>query len=238
MSLWNAELAKIALNTFITTKISLANTYAMVCNRMPQGDVDAITKFLGLDSRIGSKYLKGGLGFSGECFPRDNRAFYAFAKKLDIDVPIQKATEKVNKAVVSSVIQKVSRLLNKDSTVSILGLTFKPNTDVITESQSLDIARILSAKYKVKVYDPMGINNAKKMLDSQVEYHEDIAHCIFKSDLCIVATAWDEFKHIDGRVFKELMSNPVVLDCWRMLDKESLVQRGVKYYALGVNDGN
>ncbi len=237
MSLWNAEFAKLALNTFVTAKISLANTYAMLCNIMPQGDVDSITNFLGLDSRIGHKYLKGGLGYAGECFPRDCRAFITFASKLGIETPLQKATDKVNGMILNSVVKDCLKLLSEYSgeTVSVLGLTFKPNTPIVTESQSLSIARILSKHYRVKVYDPMGIENAKKELGDLVEYSSDVSSCLYQSDLCVLATPWGIFKELCPRDF-DAMRTRVILDCWRFFDRVKLEQVGVMYFAIGIND--
>jgi UDPglucose 6-dehydrogenase len=239
MSLWNAELAKIALNTFITTKISLANTYAMLCSVMPQGNVDDITNFLGMDSRIGKKYLKGGLGYSGECFPRDCRAFGVVAKQLGIPSPLQEATDAVNMSIVDWVASDVDALMtdNDSGTVSVLGLTFKPNTPVVTESQSLEIAQRLSADYRVKVYDPMGMENAKKNSgDYDLLWCESAYECLAGSSMCVLVTPWDEFQTITPSEIKNAMFKPIVYDCWRFWDRKAMVKAGIKYYALGLRN--
>lgn len=237
MSLWNAEFAKIALNAFLTTKVNLANTYAMICGAIPKGDVDAVTSFLGLDSRIGVKFLKGGVSAGGTCLPRDNRAFAVFAKELGIPTPIQCASIEFSNIIDAHVVKQATELLmgKGKKVVSILGLTYKPNTPIVEESASLAIAKALSKNYRVKVYDPMGMGNAKKELGDSVEYSEDIAHCLFQSDLCIIATPWPVFGELTRQDFLGFMRMPVVLDCWRVLNKAQFAGSGVKYRAIGVN---
>jgi len=234
-SWWNAELAKLSLNSFVTIKISLANTLAEMCDKMPTGDVDVITKFLGFDSRIGPKYLRGGLGYGGPCFPRDNKAFIAFAKQIDADSTIEASTDRFNRNYTEYVLLRVLHLLGiDDKTVSVLGLTYKPNTNVIEESVALEIAQQLSRGVaNVKAYDPAGMENAKRELNDAVEYSKDIADCLRESDLCIIATPWRQFSELDSEAFA-VMRKPKVLDCWRMLNKDQL--QGVEYHALGVRD--
>lgn len=223
MSLWNAELAKISLNVFITTKISLANTVAEVCERIPKGNVEDIVHFLGLDSRIGPKFMVSGLGFGGPCFPRDNEAFISFAEELKTNHQLQSATDEFNDMHYRDIAARAHELCKGD-TVSILGLTYKPFTSVVEESRALRVAEMLGKYFKVKVYDPQGIPNAKKEL-SGVEYCDSVSECLKDSDLCIIATPWPEFADLD-------LKGMTVLDCWRIL-KDT---KGVNYHAVGVND--
>ncbi len=236
MSWWNAEFAKIALNAFLTTKVNLANTYAMICDVMPTGDIDAVTDFLGQDTRIIAKFLKGGLSAGGTCLPRDNEAFAVFAKGLGIPTPIQQASAEVNNIIDTYAIKCATELLMDNKTVSILGLTYKPNTPVVEKSASIVIARALAKKYKVRVYDPMGMENAKRELGNLVEYTRDVAYCLHQSDLCVIATPWPIFGALTYHDFLDFMRTPGVFDCWRMLDGEVLKEHGVKYHALGVNN--
>jgi UDPglucose 6-dehydrogenase len=240
MSWWNAEVAKLMLNVYVTTKISLANTYAEVCERIPDGDVDDVTGFLGLDKRIGARFFKGGLGFGGPCFPRDGRAFIAFAKGLGVDCPIQQAVDGFNESHGFNIARRAMGLLQYpfNKTVSVLGLTYKPNTNVVEESASLEMVKILcNAKLKVKVFDPAGMDNAKHEVYEleEVENAKDIVDCLIGSDLCVFATPWDMFKALKAGVFVKNMRKPVVLDCWRVLDGERLGREGVEYHAVGVN---
>ena len=237
---WNAEFAKLSLNVYITTKISLANVYAQVCERMTDGDVDAVTGFLGMDSRIGVKYLSGGLAFGGPCFGRDNRALIAFTSDLGIDCPIQSSVERFNQTYTAGIVSRAIKILGnpRNKVVSVLGLTYKPDTDVVEESASLEIVRLLcKAGAEVKVFDPAGMENAKKEFGKlKVIYANSIPLCIKDSDLCILAVPWGIFKTLSYDVFIDLMRQLVVLDCWRMLDGKDLQKAGVEYYAVGVYD--
>ena len=222
MSLWNAELAKISLNVFITTKISLINTIAEACEKIPSGNINAIAAFLGYDSRIGPKYLVSGPGFGGPCFPRDNSAFISFAKKVCINHQLQDATDDFNDTHWTSIVERARELCN-GNTISILGLTYKPNTNVVEESRALKIAEALSRTHKIRVYDPEGMNNAKKIL-SNVEFCASVQECLRDGSLAIITTPWPEFAELD-------LKGKVVLDCWRILKNVE----GVNYHAVGVN---
>ena len=233
MSWENAEVAKLALNVFVTTKLSLINTIAEACEKIPKGNVDEIANFLGHDSRIGPKYLVSGVGFGGPCFPRDNSAFVAFAKDIGINHQLQTATDDFNNTHWVSIVERANELCKGD-TVSILGLTYKPFTNVVEESRALKIAEALSTKFNVRVHDPEGMNNAKKIL-SGVTFCASIPECLHRSDLCVIATPWDEFKTLTYDIFRDLMRRPTVLDCWRILNSESLTAGGVDYLTVGVN---
>ena len=142
---WNAELAKNLLNSYIAMKISFANFIAELCERIPGGDADVVSCILGLDSRVGRKYLTGSLVFGSPCFPRDNRAVAYFASTIGVDARLPKTTHEVNihhnKRIVELIKEKAGDLRGKK--VAILGLTYKPDTDVVEESASLEIARCL-----------------------------------------------------------------------------------------------
>lgn len=246
MSLWTAEVAKLSLNVFVTTKISLANTFADICKKIPDGDIDALTTFLGDDSRIGKRFFKGGLGFGGECFPRDNRAFIAFADGINMTSPIQEATDKVNKNHTYHILQDILNILIKPehkqtivgSVVTVLGVTYKPNTPIVTESTALDLVKRLTFNgVKVRVYDPMGNVSAKKVLDNPyVKYLDNIYAALDTSELCILATPWAEFEKVTPELLVKHMQVPVVYDCWRFWDKVAMVNAGVEYHAVGLNN--
>jgi UDPglucose 6-dehydrogenase len=228
----NAEIAKIALNSYVTMKISFANMLAAICERVPGADVDEVTKVLGLDSRIGSKYLKGGLGYGGPCFPRDNRAFCSFAERYGANAIMAKATDEVNAEVPERIVSMVSRLATgKDTKIVILGLTYKPGTYVVEESQSLIIAKKLAEEgYKVIVHDPMGLDPSRRILGNLVEYCSSLDECLKKGGLFILATPWNEYKLLKPEMLKR---GAVFIDCWRFLRELSNDGR-VKYIALGV----
>ncbi len=236
MSLWNAEFAKIALNVSLTLKISLGNSIEQVCDAMPTGDADIVASFLGSDRRIGPKLLKGALGYGGTCLGRDNKAFIAMARKFGVRTPLQQGTDLFNRMHGEWVANKAESLLRNGS-VAVLGLTYKPNTSIVEDSMSLDIARRLAKHgYSVSVYDPQGIENAERELGGMVRYCNSIYDCLRGVGLCILATPWSQFKKVQPSGLKDVMAIPVVLDCWRFWDRKKFVDAGVKYYALGVHN--
>jgi UDPglucose 6-dehydrogenase len=138
----NAEITKISINTFVTTKISYANMLAELCEKLPGADVDVVTRALGGDSRVGSKYLKGALGYGGPCFPRDNVAWAALAQSLGVGADIALATDMVNQRQVDRVVSLIDRLASPDAVVAVLGLAYKPDTPVIEQSQGVMMRRV------------------------------------------------------------------------------------------------
>jgi len=238
MSPYNAEVAKLALNVFITTKISLANAFAEICEQLPGGDIDAVTKFLGLDSRIGPKYLKGGLGYGGPCFPRDNLAFIALAQQLNRQAWLQDATHRVNRHQNERIAKLIQQKLRgfKNKRIAILGITYKPNTDVVEASASLETAKKLLEKgASLRIYDPGGNGNARQVLgDKNVIYATSVRECLKGAQLCILATPWDEFKSLTPEDFIAYMETPLLLDCWRFYDREKFAAK-LGYFALGIN---
>jgi UDPglucose 6-dehydrogenase len=222
----NAELAKIAINTFVTTKISYANMLAEVCERIPGCDVDATTAAIGLDSRIGPRYLKGGLGFGGPCFPRDNVAFSAMARRRGIPATLADATDAVNRRQVRRILEQIRPRLRPGGAAGVLGLTYTVQTDVVEESQGLELARAMAGEgFLVTVYDPLGMPNAERILNRAVRYARSAEECIQHAELVVIATPWDEFKRLRPQQFAH---NPprararVVFDCWRILSAEEM----------------
>ncbi len=235
MSPANAELTKIALNSYVTTKISFANTLAELCERLPGGDVDVVTSSIGLDSRIGSRYIRGGLGFGGPCFPRDNDAFSFFAKKMGCTARIAEASDQVNDDQVKRIVKIVEERTNGSHTeIAILGLTYKPGTDVVEASQPISIALALSAKgYSLRVHDPLGLDNARRYLGDKATYCKEISNCISDARVCIVATPWDDFKKLSSKDFTSKLKKVTIIDCWRILDRKKFAEK-TDYIAVGV----
>jgi UDPglucose 6-dehydrogenase len=235
---YNAEVAKLALNVFITTKISLANAFAEICEQLPGGDVDTVTKFLGLDSRVGPKYLKGGLGYGGPCFPRDNLAFITLARQLNIQAQLQEATHQVNRHQNERIARLIQQKLGdlKGKTIALLGMTYKPNTDVVEESASLETAkRLLEEGASLRIYDPAGKDAARQALgDKNVVYANSARDCLKGAELCILATPWEEFKSLTAEDFINYMQKPLLLDCWRFFDRQTFAGK-VDYFALGLS---
>lgn len=218
MNFINAELTKISVNTFVTTKITYANMLARLCERLPGADCDVVTKALGADTRIGPKYLKGALGFGGPCFPRDNVAFNALARQVGTKAYLAEATDRFNREQVAWVAEELLPRLPTGGRVGILGLSYKPNTGVVEESQGVAFARYFAEKgVAVTVHDPQGLEHARRLLEGQVRFADSMADCARESDLLFIATPWDEFKRLSPDDLKRGGRKPVVVDCWRIL---------------------
>jgi UDPglucose 6-dehydrogenase len=221
MNFVNAELAKISVNTFVTTKITYANMLAEICEGIPGCDVDIVTSAIGMDSRIGRKYLKGALGYGGPCFPRDNVAFAHIARKVGVDPTLAVATDTINRRQPSRLLSLVLSKLPVDGKVSILGLSYKPNTNVIEESQSVELARLLlSQDVPVVLYDPAAMDNARQALDDRATFASSLAECLQQGDVIVIATPWQEFRTIQPAQLARKKKRPVLLDCWRILDDQ------------------
>src|ERR1700693_5832423 len=187
MNFVNAELTKLSVNTFVTTRISYANMLAQVCETLPGADVDVVTSAIGCDTRIGQKYLKGALGYGGPCFPRDNIAFSALARANGVPALLAEATDELNRRQVPRLTEIVRSRLPKGGTVGVLGLSYKPDTEVIEESQGLELAKYLaSIGFKVVVYDPAAMENAKRQLGNAVTYATSAAECARQADVLVI----------------------------------------------------
>jgi UDPglucose 6-dehydrogenase len=220
MSLVNAELTKIAVNTYVTMKISYANTLADMCERLPGADVETVTDALGLDSRIGQKYLRGSIAFGGPCFPRDNRAFATLAQDLGTEAPLAEATDAVNVAQIDRLARIVESHLGLGDTVGVLGLSYKPGTAVVEESPGLALARLLGqAGYDVQVFDPHpgALRAALEQLGSAAQRAGSVAELVERCDVTVIATPAVEFQTLGDGVGDGVRRRRTVIDCWRLL---------------------
>lgn len=215
----NAELAKLALNTFVTMKISYANVLAQLCERYTGADVDVVTSTIGLDKRIGLKYLKGALGYGGPCFPRDTVAFTRTARQVGVEAWLSEATNEVNVAQVPRLAEEVRARLRPGGTVGILGLAYKPHTNVVEESQGLELAReLLAHSIKVVVHDPAAMDSARAVLGEDPIFASSMKECAGRADVLVITTPWPEFSDLAPSHLKADTSRPAVIDCWRILD--------------------
>src|SRR6267154_1147207 len=235
MNFVNAEITKLAVNTYITTKISYANMLARLCEKLPEADVNVVTDALGLDSRIGAKYLKGAVSYGGPCFPRDNRALAALAARVGASSGLAEATDIFNRALIKVLAEIVRSHRVGDDVIGILGLTYKPNTDVVEESFGLLLAQELSsANLPVIVYDPSG--DATRALSNykNIGMASSAQECIAESGVVVLATPWQEFRELQPALWaRPGHSVPrVVIDCWRALSHLDGVD-GVHYVKLG-----
>jgi UDPglucose 6-dehydrogenase len=225
MNFYNAEMAKLALNTFVTMKIAFANVLADLCERLPGGDVDAVTAALGLDSRIGPRYLKGGVGYGGPCFPRDVVAFMRLAQMLDVDSPLAEATNSANERRLETILAKVIRELSPGGTVGVLGLAYKPQTPVTEGSPGVALASALALQDRaVLVYDPAGMVNARQVLGASVSYAADVDQLLRASDVIIVMTPCQEFRRLPAQPASSPARRKVIIDCWRIVEDGGLAE--------------
>jgi UDPglucose 6-dehydrogenase len=233
MSFINAELAKLAVNTFVTTKITFANTLARICERLPEADVDVVTAVLGLDSRIGRKYLKGAIGYGGPCFPRDNVALVTLARRIGVPAILAEATDRANREEVHRLATLVKSKIPPGGTVGILGLAYKPKTDVVEESQGLLLAQtLLSKSIPVVAYDPAAMSNARQMLNGPISFFESPEACVQAADVVVITTPWEVFECLDPGLLERRSKPRTLIDCWRVLEQER-VKAVVDYVALG-----
>jgi UDPglucose 6-dehydrogenase len=236
MSFANAELTKLALNTYVTTKISYANMLAQLCERLEGGNVDAVTSALGLDSRIGPKYLKGSVGYGGPCFPRDNIALATLARELNVPAPLPEATDRINQLQVPRLQSYVMAHLPANGRVGILGVSYKPQTNVIERAQGLELAQALLAdQVPVFVHDPSALESAQAVLTGPVHFTTSVADCVRPVDVLVICTPCKEFKAIRNQDLTRAHGQVTVLDCWRLLDRARLSEV-CNYLALGTSD--
>ncbi len=235
MNFVNAELTKISVNTYVTTKISYANMLAEICEHLPGANIDIVTSALGLDPRIGPKYLKGALGYGGPCFPRDNIAFAYLAHRLGTTAMLAETTNLLNKRQVPRLLKLIKSKLSPKGKVGILGLAYKPNTDVVEESEGIGLARSLIAEeIPVMAYDPAAMKNAKKVLNASIIFTSSLKECIQQVDIVVITVPWKEFKNIQPEQLARPNNKPlIVIDCWRILDHKRY-KEVVDYVPIGI----
>jgi UDPglucose 6-dehydrogenase len=234
MNFVNAELTKISVNTFVTTKITFANMLAAICEELPGGDIDVVTRALGADARIGPRYLKGALGYGGPCFPRDNKALAYIAKELGCQAALAETTDESNRALLDRQLSRIRALIPHDKTIGVLGLAYKPDTNVVEESQGLVIARrLVEHGRRVVVYDPFAMENARRILNGSVEYATSLRECIRKSDAVVIANPCREFAAISAADLPDREEPLTVIDCWRLLRGQLSSSLAIRYHAIG-----
>lgn len=234
MNLVSAELCKISINTYVTTKISYANMIAEMCDHLPGADADVVTRAVGADSRIGRKYLKPAVGYGGPCFPRDNKAFAALGRKLGVNCALAEATDQINDHQLDRITGAVEASIAQGGRVSILGLSYKPHTSVIEESQGVMLAaRLAKLGFRVTVHDPLANSAAKAVLDGAVTVAGDAEDAIHAADGIVVMTPWPQFADLcwnAGLVGSR--NDRTVIDPWGIA-KDSA---GVRLVRLGTGD--
>lgn len=215
----NAELAKIAFNAFATTKISFANMLAGLCERIPGADAHVVTQVVGCDRRIGQSFFQAALSYGGPCLPRDNPAFARFAASVDYPDDLARVTEEVNRRRCAEVRDLVLARTPPGGRVAVLGLAYRPNTDVIEQSPAIAlVVSLAEAGADVCAYDPAAMPRAAQVLGARVALVPTAAAAVRGSDVIVLATAWDEFRELTPEGVREARGRPTIIDCWRLLD--------------------
>jgi UDPglucose 6-dehydrogenase len=238
-SVENAELTKYANNAFLAMKVSYINEIAHLCERIPGADVTTIAKGIGLDKRIGERFLNAGLGWGGSCFPKDVKALIAFSKNIGYDPLLVSSTLEVNEKQPLTAVEMARKALGrlKGKRVAILGLAFKPDTDDIREAVSLRIVnKLLDEGALITAYDPVAKSNVEKIFADKITYTNSPRECIQKADCCIIVTEWDEFKRLTYNDFLANMKNPIVIDGRRIFAPKNFADTGVKLLAIGLGE--
>lgn len=229
----SAEMIKYASNAFLATKISFINEISNICEKL-HADIEDVAAGMGLDQRIGSQFLKAGIGYGGSCFPKDTDALIQIAGNVKHDFQLLKAVIEVNNKQQTLLVQKMKQLMGlKGKRVAILGLAFKPNTDDMREAPSLVIAdQLLTEGASVVAYDPQAKENAKLLLP-YIPYASSIDEAISEADAVFLVTEWDEIKQYPLGKYVELMRQPVIFDGRNCFELERVRQYAIDYYSIG-----
>ena len=230
-----AELIKYAANTFLATKITFINEIADLCEKIG-ADVQDVSKGMGLDGRIGGKFLHAGPGYGGSCFPKDTLALVRTAQSSGSPLRIVETVVDVNDKRKKSLVNKVKKVFGDKlmgRKIAILGLTFKPNTDDMRDSPSLQLIPSLVADgAEVRAFDPKGMDEAKALMDG-VLWAENIYDAIRGSEMVIILTEWNEFRALDLKRVKKEMLKPIMLDLRNIYDPNEMANAGFQYYSIG-----
>ena len=228
-----AEMIKYANNSFLATKISFINQLSNICQKIPGANIDDIAKTIGLDPRIGKLFLNAGPGYGGSCLPKDMKALIKFAKIAGVKPTLLNAVEDVNTKQLEEVISIAKKKLGilESKKITILGTSFKPNTDDIRDSIAIElIKKFLKRKVKVTVHDPRAIDNTKNEFKKKINYAKSISDAILGSQCVIIMTQWKQYEKLTNNDFKQ-MKKKLIIDCRRMLAEKQL---DADYYAIGL----
>ena len=231
----SSEMIKYASNAFLATKISFINEIANVCE-IVGADVEEIAKGMGLDPRIGNKFLEAGLGYGGSCFPKDVQALHQSAGINGYNFCLLKAVIEVNNNQRKLAVKKTEKILGslRNKIVGVWGLAFKANTDDVRESAAVEIIKLFLEKgAKIKAYDPIASENAEKILSEEIIFCNDLYEAARESDALFIATDWDEFKKADLAKIKDLLKKPIVIDGKNLYNPAEMKKIGFTYISIG-----
>ncbi len=228
-----AEIIKYAANAMLATRISFVNQLSHLCEKTG-ADIKDVSRGLGLDKRIGSRFLHAGIGYGGSCFPKDIKALIATLKQYGCDADLFEAVHKINEKQKAVVVDKLEKEMDiNGKTVALWGISFKPKTDDIRDAPSLSIIKTLREKgASVHAFDPVAMDNARKLLPD-VQFFSDPYKTAEGCDALIVVTEWDEFRNIDMPAVKKILRQPVIIDGRNIYDPEEMRSIGFKYFGIG-----
>jgi UDPglucose 6-dehydrogenase len=229
-----SELIKYASNAFLATKISFINEIGHLCERL-DANIDDLARGIGLDNRIGKKFLHVSPGFGGSCFPKDTSALVSIAQQADFDLKIVQAATEVNRRQKWMMVEKIEKAMGdvKDKTIGILGLAFKPNTDDMREAASITICEGLTDKgARIQAFDPVAMDEAKKVIPN-IRYCKDAYQVGEKADAIVILTEWNEFRHLDLLKIKDLLKGDLFIDLRNIYEPEKMRRFGFEYVSLG-----
>jgi UDPglucose 6-dehydrogenase len=236
MDIPSAEMTKYAANAMLATRISFMNEIAALCERVG-ANVDQVRKGVGTDARIGPSFLFPGPGYGGSCFPKDVKALVQAARQCETPLLVLEAVETANNRQKQKLFEKLSETLNGDlsgATIAVWGLSFKPNTDDMRESPSLDlIESMLAAGAKVVAHDPAAMDEARRRLDDRISYAATNYEALNGADALVIVTDWNEYRHPDFVRIKDTLRKPIVIDGRNLYSPEKLAKLGFTYRSFG-----
>ncbi len=232
----SAELIKYASNAFLATKISFINEMSVLCEEVG-ADVHSVARGMGLDGRIGRKFLHPGPGYGGSCFPKDTQALVRIAQENGVSSRIVETVIEVNEGQKARMIKKIRNALagnESGKTIAVLGLTFKPETDDMRDAPSLAILpKLMENGCRIKAHDPQGINEAKELLPTEVQYFDEIYETISGADALVLMTEWNMYRNLDMDLVKSKLNKPVFIDLRNVYEPEMMKEKSFDYHCIG-----
>ena len=228
-----AEMIKYANNSFLATKISFINQLANICQKIPDTNIDYIAQAIGLDPRIGNLFLNAGPGYGGSCLPKDIKAIINLSSKIGVQPILLNAVEKTNKQQIMNIMELIKQNIGKikGKKITVLGVAFKPNTDDVRDSTSIElIRRLMKSGAIVTIHDPKALDNARKIFHDNTKYAKSILSALKNSQCAIIMTKWKEYEGINNKTIKH-MDKKFIIDTRRILSNKNL---NAKYYAIGL----
>jgi UDPglucose 6-dehydrogenase len=217
----------------LATKISFINQIASICEKIPDADIDDVSRTIGLDPRIGKLFLDAGPGYGGSCLPKDIKAIIDFSTKTGVNPTLLTAVEKTNKQQIDSIIKLIKQNVGKinGEKIAVLGIAFKPETDDIRDSASVELVnRLVKLGGKISIHDPKAIENARKIFRDKVKYIKSVSAVVKDCNCAVIMTAWNEYKKINNESIKH-MNTKFIIDSKRIVSNKNL---NAKYFAIGL----